>query len=453
MSSAQPPGERGHHPVERPRLAYMTTDPGIPPDGTKGASVHFREMAHALACRGVDLDIHMARRFQHSEPNQAVTLSLAAKSKSLLERETRLLANQSVVFDALRSRGPHDAVYERFSLFGIAGSVYARTAQIPHILEVNSPLWFEASAFRGLELSAGARGLARDTLLSADWVIAVSDVLARLLEDEGVERERIRVFHNGVGDAFVEASKTDSSKADGSRAANVPESLRGRTVLVFAGSLKPWHGIDFLLDAFHMAAKSRRLGLWIVGDGPLKNVVREYARNQRGTIVFDGAVPHESIPGILRAADIAVAPYTKESPTYFSPLKIVEAMAAGTAVLASDTEPVREIVAGNPDQPLVELFAPSCVEAFVSALHRLVDDTPRRLALAARAQRYALHRFTWRRLASELLELLGWDSTQSGDVDPSHDDSISRPAAEKLSRVAHHGTKSHVADAIGDRSP
>ena len=49
------------------RVAYLCADPGIPPDGSKGASVHFRAMASALLRNGVELDVFMTREGDASD--------------------------------------------------------------------------------------------------------------------------------------------------------------------------------------------------------------------------------------------------------------------------------------------------------------------------------------------------------------------------------------------------
>ena len=87
----------------------------------------------------------------------------------------------------------------------------------------------------------------------------------------------------------------------------------------------------------------------------------------------DGAVPHEQVPGLLLGADILVAPYTGASPKYFSPLKLVEAIASRRPILASRVPPVLEAVAGVPN---VALFRPDDVDDFGRALYTLLDRKP-----------------------------------------------------------------------------
>ncbi|MGB3966655.1 MAG: glycosyltransferase family 4 protein, partial [Planctomycetota bacterium] len=148
-----------------------------------------------------------------------------------------------------------------------------------------------------------------------------------------------------------------------------PAALRGRPTLLFAGSLKPWHGIPFLLRAFAALRAQRPVGLWIVGDGPERTAIEQAQRALPGDIVHEGAVPHDRMPGLLAAADVVVAPYPAAAPTYFSPLKVVEALAAGRPLLASRVGCVLQTLAGH--DPL-GLFEPDDVGDFIAATERVL---------------------------------------------------------------------------------
>jgi glycosyltransferase involved in cell wall biosynthesis len=307
------------------RIAYLTADAGIPPDSAKGASVHFRELARAFARLGVPLDVFLAREGDVSgfRPHRAQTVP-TPRAPGLVGEVVQLCHNEAMLA-ALQESGPHAAVYERLSLFGAAGLAHAHALGVPFAVEVNAPLWREAAAYRSLHLREAGRGVCLDTLRLADRVFVVSRALGDELAEAGVSPERIEVLGNGA----------DLARFRNATPAPKPPALVGRPTLVFLGSMKPWHGVGFLLTAF--AALRRRIpcGLWIVGDGPERDAVAAAARAMPHDIVWSGAVGHEEVPAILAAADLTVAPYTALSPAYFSPLKIVEALAAGSPLLAS----------------------------------------------------------------------------------------------------------------------
>src|SRR5690606_13714515 len=106
----------------------------------------------------------------------------------------------------------------------------------------------------------------------------------------------------------------------------------------FVGTLKPWHGVSLLLEAFaRLAADFAGVRLLIVGDGPERAALDQQAAalGIASLTEFTGAVDPELIPALLAEMDVAVAPYPRLDDFYFSPLKVLEYMAAGRAVVAS----------------------------------------------------------------------------------------------------------------------
>jgi glycosyltransferase involved in cell wall biosynthesis len=373
------------------RVAYVCADPGIPPDGSKGASVHFRSLAAAFAQIGQELDVFVARdgNVDGFRPHRARTVPTPKGAGPL--GELLQVGHAETMLQALRAAGPHAAVYERLSLFGLAGLVHARTLGVPYVVEVNAPLWREAAAFRGLSLQQTARGVCLDVLQQADAVLAVSGPLADELVAAGVPAARVQVLGNGA----------DLASFRNAPPAVKPKCLQGRPTLLFLGSLKPWHGIPFLLRAFAALRAQRACGLWLVGDGPARDEIAVAARAFPGDIVHDGAIPHDAIPGVLQAADVVVAPYPTAAPPYFSPLKVVEALAAGRPLLASRVPCVLSALAGHAPPGL---FAADDVADFVRAALRVLDAGPAAGRLGI--DPVAVQALDWTKKAEALLPLL-----------------------------------------------
>lgn len=374
------------------RVAYVCADPGIAPDGDKGAAVHFRSLAAAFHRIGIELDVFLARAGDVSglAPHRARTVPTPRGSGLL--GEVLQLGHGEAMLRALQAAGPHTAVYERLSLFGLAGLAHAKTAGIPFVVEVNAPLWREAAQFRELALAGAARGVCLDVLTAATRVFAVSPALAAELVAAGVPVERIEVLGNGADVAAFREAKPAAK----------PAPLRGRPTLLFVGSLKPWHGVPFLLRAFAALRAQRPCGLWIVGDGPERDAIAMAARAFPGDIVHEGAVAHELIPGLMAAADVVVAPYPTAAPKYFSPLKIVEALAAGRPLLASKVPCVLETLAAH--EPL-GLFTADDVADFVLAALRVLDAGP--AAATAGIDAGAVAALDWTAKAKRIAPALG----------------------------------------------
>ena len=377
------------------RLAYVCADAGIPPDGAKGASVHFRELGRALVREGYDVQA-VTRRPPTGAWNDFPLRAVGGGGRGVpdpLVRELAELTDQRGLAEALTECGPVQAVYERYSLWGLSGLRHARALGVPFFLEVNAPLWEEAERYRALALGAPARAVARELFRRASRVLVVSAPLRDRIIAEGAEPDRVIVFPNGVAPAFLE----DTAPAD------VPTALRGRFILTFVGSLKPWHGIEMLLDAVLALPTSLNVGLWVVGDGPEAPRVDEAARLHPDRVVRTASVPHEQVPSVLRASDATVAPYTSSSPTYFCPLKVVEAFAAGVPLLASAVPAVQRLDLRG---LTLGTFQPGSRNSFRCALERLLADPTAARASADHNRSVARGRFTWDQRARELGALL-----------------------------------------------
>src|SRR5439155_13611532 len=122
----------------------------------------------------------------------------------------------------------------RFSLFSDGGVGAAAALDLPHVLEVNAPLRDEARRFRVLPHSAIAARVERRVLAATDRVFVVSDELPSALARAGLDPRRIEVAPNGV---------------DPRKFPQIARQPRATFVAGFCGSLKPWHGVELLLNA------------------------------------------------------------------------------------------------------------------------------------------------------------------------------------------------------------
>ncbi len=201
------------------RLVYLNGDAGVPVRGSKGASVHVREMVKAMARRVDHIDV-LTYRLQKGEENLAESFGApgrVGKSGSIslhsfrrgnrreASRETRLLSSND---DAAKMLGQivadavPDGIYERYSLWSVAGAACAEKHGIPYILEVNAPLVSEQGRFRSMELETVARFIEGNLFRTASRVLVVSSELGRYVRGRGVDPKKIEVVPNGYGDSF-----------------------------------------------------------------------------------------------------------------------------------------------------------------------------------------------------------------------------------------------------------
>jgi glycosyltransferase involved in cell wall biosynthesis len=156
--------------------------------------------------------------------------------------------------------------------------------------------------------------------------------------------------------------------------------------VIFVGSFYAWHGVDLIIEAFAIAQrKVPNLRLCLIGDGVTRaaNARRANELGIAERVEFPGWLAQEQVLAYLNESDIGVAPYRWLEPFYFEPVKIMDYMAAGLAVIASNQGQICDLVVPGETGILVP---PEDVSALAEALIDLSEDASfrHRLGLAAR---------------------------------------------------------------------
>ena len=376
------------------RLLYLSADPGVPILGHKGASVHVRALVCALAAKGVSVVLASPRTAPEGErldaPVELVPIApVLPKAHADIASLRTAVERQAAEIVGLARQHAVDAVYERYSLFSVGGVRAAAELVLPHVLEVNAPLREEALRFRELPHPGLAATVEHEVFAGTDRILAVSATLARLLEASGVERAKIDVVANGV----------DSHRFQTRR-----EAAQHVFTIGFAGSLKAWHGIDVLVEAFRRAlAEVPELRLEIIGDGPARKTLDD-ARLPAGVMTRRGQLTHAETVRTMAGWDVGAAPFRALRDFYFSPLKLVEYMAAGVCPVASDLPELRALLADGTRGVLVE---PGNAAALARAFVDLARNRKRTAVLGAHAREYALRSLSWSENAGRALRALG----------------------------------------------
>lgn len=259
---------------------------------------------------------------------------------------------------------------------------------------------------------------ARSAFRRMDAVIAHSEQGARRLREEvGLPSERVHVIPHGVFDYLtrlpVEAplpaeftsspelsSAVDGGRGGASNDAAPPtsgESGARPPVVLFFGLLRPYKGIEVLLEAFRSVPGAE---LWIAGNPrmpvePLRQAARRSASPVRFAPRF---IPDAEIPALFRRADIVVLPYLdiEQSGVLYTALAfgkpLILTSVGGFPEVAERTGAARLVPPGDP-------------AALAEEVNALVADPAARATLAAAAAKAATGPYSWDAIAARTLSL------------------------------------------------
>jgi glycosyltransferase involved in cell wall biosynthesis len=235
--------------------------------------------------------------------------------------------------------------------------------------------------------------------LAADHVVVLSEALRTDLVDRGVPSDRISIMPNAVDESLL-GEVVDPALAR--RDLGLPE--EGFWVGTIS-SLVPYEGVDVLLDAVALLrSQGHDVRCAVAGDGVSRPAL--LAQVERlglsEVVVMPGRVDRRAAASWHRALDVFVVPRQDvEVCRTVTPLKPIEAMAAGRPVVASDLPALAEIVA----VPGTGLLArPEDTQSLAARLQTLLDDEPLRLRLGAAGHAFAATR-TWQGLAARYRNL------------------------------------------------
>ena len=229
----------------------------------------------------------------------------------------------------------------------------------------------------------------------ADTVTVASRALREQALALGVSPERLF-------DAPVGADLDHFSAGGDGEAVRQRLGLAG-PIALYLGQLAGSHAAPLFLDAAASVARRQPDACFVVvgGGRTLPDLKAHAARlGLEERLVFTGPVPHGEVPDYLDAADVAVAtlPDTAQAATK-SPLKVVEYMAAGKAIVASR---VGEAVTFLDEGRVGVLVEPGSAEALADGVASLLADPLRRAQLGALARQHLRGHHTWMHSARQV---------------------------------------------------
>jgi alpha-maltose-1-phosphate synthase len=373
----------------RLRVALLTRE--YPPEVYGGAGVHVAYLARELASL-VDVTVHC----QGADRPDAV----AHRPWDHLAGANPVLGVMSADLSMAAAAGSADVVHSHTWYANLAGHVASLLYGIPHLVTVHSlePLrpWKAEQLGGGYALSSWCERVAVE---SAAAVVAVSagmrdDVLAAY---PAVPPDRVRVIRNGIDTAeYAPDPATDVLDAYGVDVA--------RPSVIFVGRITRQKGVPVLLRA--AAAMDPAAQLVLCAGQPdtpelaaeVEGLVADLRATRSGVIWIPEMLPKRAVIQLLTHATVFACP------SLYEPLGIVnlEAMACGTAVVASAVGGIPEVVSNGETGLLVP---PGDPVALAGALNTLIADPGRAVALGRAGRDRAVAEFGWQAVAAQTAHL------------------------------------------------
>ncbi|WP_203855574.1 glycogen synthase [Plantactinospora mayteni] len=391
----------------RLRVDLLTRE--YPPEVYGGAGVHVEYLARELRTRA-DTRVHCfgaPRQPPYAEPG--VT---AYPEPAELARANAALRTMGVDLAMAAGTVGTDVVHSHTWYANLAGHVAKLLHGVPHVVTVHSlePLrpWKAEQLGGGYALSSWCE---RTALEAADAVIAVSagmmhDLLAAY---PTVSPDRVRVVHNGIDThQYAPDSGTDVL----ARLGVDPD----RPSVTYVGRITRQKGLPYLLRAARRLPPEAQLVL--LAGAPdtaeiaaeVEELVTELRASRAGVVWVAEMLPKPEVIQVLSHSTVFVCP------SVYEPMGIVnlEAMACETAVVATATGGIPEVVADGSTGLLVPIAqasdgtgTPLDPERFVAdladAITELLDDPRRAVELGRAGRRRAVEHFSWDAIADRTM--------------------------------------------------
>lgn len=383
-----------------------------PPEIYGGAGVHVTELTRFMrGLDGVDVDVHCmgAPRDEADVYVHGVDPELKDANASIKTLSTGLrMANAAAATDI-------DVVHSHTWYSGLGGHLTGLLKGIPHVatahsLEPHRP-WKREQLGGGYDVSSWSE---RNAMEYADAVIAVSARMKDAILDAypRISPDKVHVVLNGIDTELWHPRPTweESKEQNGW---SVLEELGvdpSRPMVAFVGRITRQKGVAHLVKAASLFDDGVQLVLCAgAPDTPeiakeTEQLVHDLQEKRDGIFWVQDMLPKEKTQEILTAADSFVCP------SIYEPLGIVnlEAMACGTAVVASDVGGIPEVVVDGETGTLVH-YDESDPEGFergiAAAVNNMVADRDRATKIGQAGKKRAEDVFSWENIAQQTVEV------------------------------------------------
>jgi len=284
-------------------------------------------------------------------------------------------------------------------LNGVPALWAGRRLGVRTVYEVRT-FWEDAAVSHGTHTQSSwryrfSRALESMVLRRADAVITICQGIRSEVVARGVEPGRVAIVPNGVDPDWFETRPRANALAQ--RIGLGPGPVFG-----YVGSFSFYEGLPFLVEAMgSLVARIPGATLLLAGSGRDEEALRAAATAAGPSVVMLGRVPQDEVRDLYTLLDVLVLPRRRMRITELvTPLKPLEAMAAGIPVLASDVGGHAELIA---DGQTGVLFKAESRDSLVDQAARLAGDPELRRHLVDNARRWVREERTWDRSVAAYL--------------------------------------------------
>jgi len=371
------------------RILMLAPEPFFEPRGTPFSEYHrlkaLSELGHHVDLVtypiGRDVDIPNLRIFRAWRPPFVTRVRIGPSFTKILLDGLMLF---TIAGRAWRER--YDAIHSHEEM-GLVGVWLAKWLGIPHLYDMHSSLPQQLNNFK-----YSRSGMLRSLFTWAEGrmvhgsqsVITICQELQDTVVDMGAG-DRAMLIENVMGGDVDEAPSRPATdiRTTWGIPADAPLAL-------YTGTFEAYQGVELLIDAAAILARTRRSARVLVVGGEPQQVDRARgvarARGAADSMIFTGQQPAREIPSFVQACDVLVSPRIRGTNT---PLKIYSYLRSGRPILATNLLTHTQVL--SPD--IAMLVAPE-PEPFAEALAALLDDAEGRKALAARARAVADEKYS-----------------------------------------------------------
>ncbi len=374
------------------KILYAATDQDLAT--VHGGTIHINAVAQELTRHGNEVHLLVQRSDQ---PKLASTTAVSphyegrdqrggwdVKIHELPRTHRFLLWTTANKIQKIIADIHPDIVIERYYNFAGEAILQAKSSGIPTVLEVNSPMIeYPGSTKSKLDFLIGGWLRKRRERIASAASLIISPMKEIVPEQF---RDKVREIEWGAHTKlFDPESLPDRSVLRSQHGFSTDEIL-----LIHFGSLRKWHGLVKLLEAFDIARPKFKQPVRLIVIGPKNEITRP-------NVLFIGEIAHNQLPAWLKMSDLAVLPFAIEQHRYlelgfyWSPLKLFEAMAMQIPVLTLNHK--RLITLLDTDDP--DFFYDGSVQdlsaKMISAVERLPSVTEKSKQFRSRI----LNEYSW----------------------------------------------------------